>query len=53
MYARTTATRADSGFDRAQGGLDGISVQAALAVALAQLKQPCNAFRHAEASLAR
>ena len=30
-----------------------ISVQAALAVGLAQLKQPGNAFRHAEASLGR
>ena len=43
----------DSGFDRAQGGMEGISVQAALAVGLAQLRQPCNAFGHAEASLAR
>jgi tetratricopeptide (TPR) repeat protein len=47
------AMRADSGFDRAQGGMDGIAVQAALAVALAQFKQPVNAFGHAEASLAR
>ena len=47
------AMRADTGFDRAQGGMAGVSVQAALAVALAHLKQPRNAFAHAEASLAR
>ena len=45
--------RADTGFERAQGGMEGISVQAALALGLAQLKQPGNAFRHAEASLGR
>jgi CHAT domain-containing protein/Tfp pilus assembly protein PilF len=45
--------RADSGFDRAQGDTRRISVQSALAVGLANLKQPRNAFRHAEASLAR
>ncbi len=47
------AMRADTGFERAQGGMADISVQAALAVALAQLQQPRNAFRHAEASLGR
>ncbi len=47
------AMRADTGFDRAQGGMYDLSVHATLAVGLAQLKQPRNAFRHAEASLAR
>jgi tetratricopeptide (TPR) repeat protein len=45
--------RAETGFERAQGSSRDISAQSALAVGLATLKQPVNAFRHAEASLAR
>jgi tetratricopeptide (TPR) repeat protein len=45
--------RAPSGFDRAQALRRGDSPHAWLARALAQLGQPENAFRHAEASLAR
>jgi tetratricopeptide (TPR) repeat protein len=44
--------RAESGFDRAQQTRD-VSPRAELAVGLAGLKQPGNAFAHAEASLAR
>src|SRR5262249_22965595 len=44
--------RAASGFDRAQQAR-GISPREALAVGLAALRQPRNAFAHAEASLAR
>ncbi len=44
---------AGSGFDRAQALAANSSPHAALAVALAHLGQPGNAFRHAERSLAR
>jgi CHAT domain-containing protein/tetratricopeptide (TPR) repeat protein len=44
---------AASGFDRAQATSDQQSSRAALAVGLARLGQPVNAFRHAEADLAR
>jgi tetratricopeptide (TPR) repeat protein len=44
--------RAASGFERAVAGRQ-VSPHALLAVGLAHLKQPRNAFRHAEASLSR
>jgi tetratricopeptide (TPR) repeat protein len=44
---------AGSGFDRAVATATKASPRAALTVGLVRLGQPCNAFRHAEASLAR
>jgi tetratricopeptide (TPR) repeat protein len=44
--------KASSGFDRALAARD-VSPGALLAVGLARLRQPGNAFRHAEAALAR
>src|SRR5262249_53077343 len=45
--------KAPSGFDRARASADSGPAHALLAVGLARLGQPGNAYRHAEASLAR
>jgi tetratricopeptide (TPR) repeat protein/CHAT domain-containing protein len=45
--------KADSGFDRALASRDGLSPELLLALGLARLRQPRNAFAHADAGLAR